>query len=204
MGELATNCYIVAEGKNCIIIDPADAPEFIAEEIQRKNLNPLAIIATHGHFDHILGVAGLKMIFNIPFWLHKKDEFLMNNMLHSSQRWLNRRINELNPKIDKYLKNKEKISMGGSASGGKIEKDYLEIIETPGHTPGSICLYGKKNKILFAGDLLFKGAIGRTDFSYGDSGLMENSLKKILNLPKETMVYPGHGEKTIIGNEMPR
>ncbi len=192
LGELATNCYIVAGGKNCIIIDPADSPEFIAEEIQRKNLLPKAIVATHGHFDHILGVAGIQLIFQIPFLINRKDGFLITNAQNSAQKWLNRKIEEPNPKIDKFLENKDKI---------KIGDEILEVIETPGHTPGSICLYNKKNKIIFTGDLLFKNGVGRTDFSYGDENLLKKSLKKIFKLPPDTIIYPGHGPLTKIKDE---
>ncbi len=192
LGSLETNCYIVASGNECIVIDPADAPEFISEEIQRKNLKPKTIVLTHGHFDHVLGACGLKLAFEIQILADKKDEFLLANARYSAQKWLGRKIDEPNIKIDKYLKDKDKI---------KIGEDFLEIIETPGHSPGSVCLYSKENKIIFTGDLLFKNGVGRTDFSYSDNKSMEKSLKNIFRLPAETIVYPGHGEKTTIGDE---
>lgn len=192
LGELGTNCYVVSNKKECLIIDPADSSEFIAEKIQEKNLTPKFIIATHGHFDHILGAVGLKLIFDIPFLINEADKFLVENMKKSGEHWLRREIKEPTVKIDGFLKDGEEL---------KIGDEIFEIIETPGHTPGGICLYSKNNKIIFTGDLLFKGGIGRYDFSYSSGKLLKESLNKIMNLPSETAVYSGHGEPITIGEE---
>jgi len=192
LGDLSTNCYIVANKGECLVIDPADSPEFLAEKITRKNLKPIAIIATHGHFDHILGASGLKAILKIPFYAHKKDDFLIKDIEKSASHWLNRKIVVSPLVVDKFLEGGDKIKLGD---------EILEVIHAPGHTPGSICLYNRKNKTIFTGDLLFNAGIGRTDFSYSNPKQFEASLKKILKLPKDVRVYSGHGEETMIGDE---
>lgn len=192
LGELGGNCYIIQSSKECLIIDPADSPEFIAEEIKRRDLKPIAIIATHGHFDHLLGASGLKAILEVSFLTHKSDEFLIKEIEKSATHWLGRKIVILPLLTDKHLENGDKIRIGD---------EVFEVIYTPGHTPGSVCLYNKKDKVIFTGDLLFKGGVGRTDFSYSDPKQFETSLKKILSLPSDVRVYPGHGEETTIGYE---
>jgi len=192
VGSLETNCYLYfLKDHSCLIIDPGDDAEYIADKITEYNLKPLAIIATHGHFDHILSVDQLKKSFSIPFLISKKDEFLVRSMTQRAKRWLKREVYEQNPKIDNYLENK--ISL-------KINE--FKIIETPGHTPGGICIYISEEKLLFTGDTIFTdGYVGRTDFSYSNKLDLENSIKLILQLPDETKVLSGHGEETNVKKE---
>ncbi len=190
LGQLQTNCYITYCGKEAVIIDPADESEFIAEKIQRLNLKPSAILATHGHFDHILAAGELQIIFNIPFYIHLADKFLLKEMNSSASFWLKQKINRPLPQ------NIEFIKKGFSLKFGECR---LKIMETPGHTPGSTCFSGEN--VLFSGDTLFKNGVGRTDFSYSNKSHLEKSLEKIFRLPPKTLVYPGHGEKTTINEE---
>jgi len=191
LGQLQTNCYLVIcpQTQETIIIDPADDANFVSEKIIRERLNPIAIIATHGHFDHILSAQELQLAFDIPFFIHPKDQEILQKMNQSASWWLKRKIIEKPPKINKLLKENETIKFG---------PEKLRIIETPGHTPGSICLYSQKEKILFSGDTIFKNGTGRTDFSYSSPQLMKESLKKIKRKFAGFHVYPGHGESFIL------
>jgi hydroxyacylglutathione hydrolase len=198
LGPLQTNCYLVWCPKTleAIIIDPADEAGFITQEILNLKLKPKYIVLTHGHFDHVLGVLELKLNFNLPILLHQKDLSLYNQTQKSAQYWLQRQVDPI-PPPDKFIKQNDRIKFG---------KETLKVIETPGHTPGSICLYSittpHKNTLLFTGDTLFKNAIGRTDFSYSSPKDMQSSLKKLLQLPPKTKVYPGHENKTTIAQEL--
>lgn len=187
VGQLSTNCYIVSDGKTSksLIVDPGDDPDYITRVISDKKLNPTLIVATHGHFDHIMAVAQLKWNLDIPFKINKKDKFLVENLQSSAKHFLGIEVSAP-PNEDGYLKEGDTIEIGG---------EKLKVVETPGHTPGSICLYNQKEKILFCGDLLFsQKGVGRSDFSYSNSVLIQKSIKKILTLPYDTKVYPGHGE----------
>jgi len=179
VGQLLANCYLVAceETKEAVVIDPGDEGSFISEKVLELGIKPKLIVATHGHFDHLLAAEELRLNFNIPFLLHQKDTFLIKKAVKETQ---------LPPQAWEYIKNREKIKFG---------KEALTVIHTPGHTPGSLSLYNKKKNVLFCGDLLFKNGVGRTDFSYGSAEKLNSSLKKVFSLPPKTLVYPGHGEK---------
>lgn len=195
VGQMQENCYLVfdSETLKTIIIDPGDDADYIERIIADNRLVPQLIIATHGHFDHIMAVTELKLAYNIPFKIHKNDEFLVKNMQNSAKHFLGV-VADPPPIIDAFLNPK---------SGIKIGSIKLEIIETPGHTPGSCCFYSKKENILFTGDLLFAvGGVGRTDFSYSETKLLEESLKKIFKLPSETTIYPGHGGSSTLKEEI--
>ena len=212
VGQLETNCYLVwdPESLEAIIIDPGDAGDYIGEKILSLNLKPKLIVATHGHFDHILAVTELKLAFNISFLIHPKDEFLVRRVQRSAKFFVGIQT-DLVPKIDQYLKKEEEIKFG---------REKLKVMETAGHTPGSVCLTsystsqdaipacaGRRQpprfcrSVLFSGDTLFAGGVGRTDFGYSSQKDLTESLEKIFTLPEETIVYPGHGELTTIGEE---
>lgn len=184
-GELQTNCYIVSHilSKECIIIDPGDGADTISEQILIQNLNPIAIIATHGHFDHILAAYELQTAFEIPFLIHEKDEFLLSKTTLSGEFWLKRKIWSRPPVADKFMKTGDIIKFG---------KHSLNVIHTPGHTPGGICLYNTKEKIIFTGDTLFKNGVGRTDLPYCSHEDLQKSLKKIRSRFAGYKAYPGH------------
>jgi len=193
LGELQTNCYLLVDQnseqclpKQCLLIDPADDANFISEQILRLKLNPTAIIATHGHFDHLLAAYELQMAFGIPFYIHEKDLFLVKNLQKNASFWTRRKIIEKPP--IKIL----------ASQGEALRTWQARVIETPGHTPGSICLYFPKDKALFTGDTLFSHGVGRTDLSYSSEKDLFTSLKKLSKLPPETQIYPGHGEFSIL------
>lgn len=193
VGQLQTNCYLVIDKKSnkALIIDPGDDADYIERIIADRNCKPVKIIATHGHFDHILAVTELKLAYKIPFLIHKKDEFLVGRMQDSAIHFLGISVDPP-PPIDGFITQKV-ITIGESK---------LQVIETPGHTPGSICLYSKNDNVLIVGDLIFAdGGVGRTDFSYSDHEELKNSLAKIFKLPPETKILPGHGVSSTISQE---
>lgn len=192
VGKLKANCYLVfEEGKReAIIIDPGDEPELIINRISELEIKPKYIIATHGHFDHLTAVNELKAAFKIPFLMHQADEELLKWMRKSAIYFTNADPGP-SPTIDKYLGRKLSIF-----------KHQFSVIETPGHTPGGVCFYNKKEGILFSGDTIFAGGMtGRWDFPYSNKAQLMKSVTKLIKLPSDTMVYPGHGEKTTIGKE---
>lgn len=195
LGQLATNCYLVYDEKTreAVIIDPADEGTFIIQRILDLKLKPKLIVATHGHFDHVLAATELKLAFNIPFWLSEADLFLLKRVQKTTQHFANFHTDPP-PPVDKFLKERDEIP---------VDKERLKVIETPGHTPGSISLYTPG--ILFSGDTLFSSGVGRTDFAYGSQKNLLTSIKeKLFKLPSQTEVYPGHGPKTTIMAEKQR
>lgn len=185
VGQLRTNCYLIYDNfsRNSIIIDPGDDGDFLSEKLQSLGLSLKYILLTHGHFDHVLGILALKLNFNPKILINHKDLFLYEGAPSSSLRWINQQADPL-PSPDLFIQEGEEVKAGNIT---------LKVIETPGHTPGSVCFYQKKNNRLFTGDLLFKNAVGRTDFSYASPSDLQASLKKISKLPKSTTIHPGHG-----------
>ena len=188
VGQLATNCYLVWDEKtrDSIIIDPGDDGDYIIQKIQDLKLFPKLLIATHGHFDHVLAALELRLAFSISFLIHKNDLFLLNRASQTAKHFLELRFDP-SAKPDKFIKEGDTIRFGG---------EKLKVLETPGHTPGGISLLGKR--IIFSGDTLFADGFGRTDFSYGSKKDLEKSIEKLFKLPDDTLVYPGHGEEITI------
>lgn len=187
-GLFGANCYIVYDEttKDGIIVDPGGNPKGIFDICKKNELNIKYIILTHGHGDHIGGVYEIKLLTNAKVLMNQKDEYLVQG---GNQRMIPAFRSIKAFEIDEYIKDGDCIKLNGFS---------VEIIETPGHTPGGVCL--KIDDILFSGDTLFKGSIGRTDFELGSQYEIINSIrKKLLVLPDETKVYPGHeGETTIL------
>lgn len=180
VGPLATNCYLVSDPatKEAVIIDPGFEAKKIIDSA--RDLKVVAILLTHGHYDHVTSAPKVAGAFSAPIWIHQNDETMMNL--------------SNNVKADKYLKDGEKLEIGPP------RRMKLEVIHTPGHSPGSICLYDGKN-ILFSGDTLFRDTWGRTDLPGGSEKMMQESLKKLFSLPDDVKVYPGHGPATTIRDE---
>lgn len=191
LGSLDTNCYLIwcDQTYEALIIDPADSGDTISDKILELKLKPIAIVLTHAHFDHVLGLLETKLNFSVPIIIHQKDESLLEKTQASAQHWLQRSVDP-SPPADKFVKQGDTIKYG---------QEQLKVIETPGHTPGSICLYD--DQVIFTGDTLFKNAIGRTDFSYSDPSEMKKSLKALFTLSGKLIVYPGHGITTTIKEE---
>jgi len=191
VGIFETNCYIFGDNlsKEVIIIDPGDEADKIINVIEINNYIVKYIIITHGHFDHILAIKDIKNKYNIKIAIHKNDaEYLSNNNLNLSSTVPNITFEGITPDI--IVKDGDILNLG---------KYKLEIIHTPGHTDGGICI--KIDDILFSGDTLFRGSIGRTDFPSGSFDKIEASIKKLYTLKDDTKIYPGHGSFTNIGRE---
>jgi len=191
LGQLQANCYFLIEENNCLIIDPADEGSFILEELTKRKLNLIGLLASHGHFDHLMAVGEIEKSFSVPFYINKRDLFLVKRIKESAEYFLG-----FKPLILPILKVKTFPPIPRFKWVNKFK-----IIFTPGHTPGSCCFYFPQEKIIFTGDTLFKRGIGRYDFSYSNKSDLQASLNKLLKLPEETIIYPGHGEQTTIGEE---
>ena len=211
VGMLQCNCHIVGDPqtREAIVIDPGDDAPRILEAIKRHCLKVKAIAVTHTHIDHVIGLRTLRESTGAPIYLHA-DDLDLYRMLDVQASWLGWKTPE-EVQIDQLVREGDVIRWG---------RYETQILHTPGHTPGSICLYmpsdmpaaltdegfPKPAKTgtgqLFAGDTLFAGSIGRTDLWGGSFAGIIHSLKgKLLELPDSTIVYPGHGETTTIGKE---
>ncbi|MEG1622918.1 MAG: MBL fold metallo-hydrolase [Alistipes sp.] len=193
---IAENTYVVWDQTNeCAIIDAGNcsAKEDAALDnfIASHQLTPVLAVNTHGHFDHTMGVEHLRKTYHIPFALSGKDQFLLDtNQVGSTVFGVT--IGAM-PTIDQDLDTMKELHFGNTT---------LQIIPTPGHTPGHVSLYEPTAKILFTGDTLFRESIGRTDLPGGDySWIMRSILENIIPLGDEVQVYPGHGPETTIGHE---
>lgn len=191
VGELGVNCYIVYRetGENCFIIDPGDEGKRIIKTIRKMKLIPKGVILTHAHMDHCGGVSGILNEFNIPLMMHEEDLPVLNSGVNLS---LAESLGlSIPPPPDNFFENGDKIGVGD------VE---LTVIHTPGHTPGSVCF--KAENIIFTGDTLFAGSVGRTDLPGGDFGVLQNSLDILRLFPPETILLPGHGEETTLKKEL--
>ncbi|MCH5213734.1 MAG: MBL fold metallo-hydrolase [Muribaculaceae bacterium] len=192
------NCYVVydPEGKEAVIVDPGivDNREIdtIDEFLAENQLKVVGIINTHLHIDHALANTGLARKYDADVLAHPDDAFLGTRMLEQAQQFgLPFKIESAG--VSKDLKDGDKIKVGNGE---------LEVIHTPGHSPGGIVLYDKADGFIISGDSLFEGSIGRTDLPGGDMAKLLYSIKKRLyTLPDDTVVYPGHGGPTTIGRE---
>ena len=195
LGPVATNCYTVAnvKTKDAVIIDPADHGEHLVAMIEDQVLIPRAVLLTHGHFDHCMGAAKLKEAYpEIPIIIGEKDAaYLENPVLNLAEPFIS---SGFTLKADQTVSDGEVLKLLGTE---------IHCIEVPGHTPGSICYYFPEEKLLFDGDTLFAGSIGRSDFPGGDGeALIRNIEKKLFTLPEETLVFPGHDNATTIQKEV--
>jgi len=188
---LQTNCYIVGceETKEGVIIDPGGNAKRILAEVEKLGLKIKYIINTHGHFDHTLANKEVVKATGAPLAIHSADAPMLTQGGGAIFFGI---IGKASPPADIMLEEGQILALGN------VE---LEVLHTPGHSPGSICLYNKKEGVLFDGDVLFNMGIGRTDLPGGNYNLMMDSLQRLLTLPDETMVYPGHGPPTTIGRE---
>lgn len=195
VGQMQTNCYLVRDtGTNQgIIIDPGDDAEHISETILRLGMTPTMVVATHGHFDHIMAAFALRLAFGIPFAMHPDDEFLVGRMRETARHFLGIPDIDPAPVIDRTLTDGSRITVGS---------EEVSVIHTPGHTPGSISLYGKTSNILFCGDTICaEGAVGRTDHQYSSAEDLRRTIRKILKLPLRTRLLCGHGNASSVGEE---
>lgn len=189
VGLYEANCIILwNESNKALIIDPGADADLITEYIEKAKLEPVAVFLTHGHFDHVSGVDGILEKYTLPVYLHSGDKELLFCDLNISQPGYPRIMRE--DAINYSLDEGDEIPL----FGGKI-------LHTPGHSKGSTCLYFESDKLLISGDTLFSGSIGRTDLPGGSYMQIMKSLKRLTELPDETMVISGHGPITNIRSE---
>lgn len=196
VGPLQCNCSIFGDEqtKEAIVIDPGDELDAIQQILDRHGLRVKAIVITHAHIDHIGGAAKLKQKSGAPVFMNTRDQVLYDH-LEMQAAWVGVQTPEQTT-IDTPLREGDTVSLG--------EAD-LHVLETPGHTPGSVCLLVPSEGKLIAGDTLFRESIGRTDLPGGDTKAILSSIHgKLLVLPEETVVIPGHGGPTTIGHERER
>jgi glyoxylase-like metal-dependent hydrolase (beta-lactamase superfamily II) len=192
VGVFQENCYILASNKTkeAIVVDPGDDPDRVMEVIKDMGVTVKLITNSHGHADHILGVAGVQQSTGAKFLIHQSDLSLLDQGSESAKQMGREGITV--PAPDGYVEDGDLVGVSGLD---------LQVIHTPGHTPGSVSYY--VNGLLFSGDTLFRGSIGRTDFPGGDYAQeMRSIVDKLLQLPEETIVLPGHMLETTIRQEI--
>lgn len=195
LGYIQTNCYIVSNTtKQCLIFDPGGEGEKIISELHRLKMKPLAILLTHAHFDHIGAVEQLRESFGIPVYIHTAEKkWLVDPVKNGSSKYAEI-PSVICKEADVLLNNEPEL---------KIGEFHMELLHTPGHSPGSITYYFKQEDFAIVGDTLFQNSIGRTDLPGGNqTELMKAIHTKLLTLPETTLVYPGHGSSTTIEAEM--
>ena len=190
VGAFQENCYLVADPHSdaIAIVDPGSEGERIIAEVEATGRSPEAIWITHAHVDHIGAIAPLKQKWNVPVWLHPLDEPLYR--VGGRQAQLYGVPYDEPPPPDKAF------AEGGTVKLGSLE---LSVMHAPGHAPGHVVIHGYGNALV--GDCLFAGSIGRTDLPFSNPAQLEASLRRIMSLPLETVVHPGHGDTTTIGEE---
>jgi glyoxylase-like metal-dependent hydrolase (beta-lactamase superfamily II) len=192
VGPVAANCYIFADDSTgeAFVIDPGDEPDRILDHLRRHRVRPVAIVNTHGHFDHIQGVDAVRQATGAPFWIHEAEREVLRQGPARARQLFGMDLPP-SPVPDRWLQDGDRLLVGGLR---------LVVRHTPGHSPGGICLLG--DGLAFVGDTLFAGSIGRADLPGADLGTLLASIARVLlPLPDETICYPGHGPETTIGEE---
>ena len=193
LGIIGTNVYFLAnrETGEMLLVDPADNANYIAEQCRLRKYTPVAILLTHGHFDHIFAVNDLKKLWpQVPVYAYEGERELL------SDPWMNRSKQWAQPyttKADVWVHDHEILELAGFS---------IEVLHTPGHTAGSCCYYIADEKTLISGDTLFHESYGRTDLQTGSQSAIFRSIQEcLLKLPDDVKVYPGHMDMTTIGHE---
>lgn len=190
VGQLQENAYIVADetSKDAIVIDPGDEPERILDIVRIGRFRVQSIICTHGHFDHVGVVGEIKLATGAGLLMHG-DELDTYGRAREHAAFWGFSLDDL-PQPDGFLKEGDEIMVG---------KTRFRVIHAPGHSPGGICLYGAG--VLFSGDTIFQGSIGRTDFPGGSIDMLKESFRRLIDLPGDTRILSGHGPETTIARE---
>ena len=194
LGPLQTNAYILSHSNgDCLVFDPGSEGGRLIDYIEQKGYKPIAILLTHAHFDHIGAVDDVRNRWNTPVYIHDKEKDWLGDPLQNGSHFFIGEGIRIKP-ADVIITNEQKINIGGFT---------LQVLETPGHSPGSVSYYCEEVEAVFSGDALFAGSIGRTDLPGGDYEQLLGSIHdKLLQLPEETVVLSGHGPETTIGREM--
>jgi hydroxyacylglutathione hydrolase len=190
VGPLENNCFMIADEKTaeCLVTDPGDEPDRILDLIKENNFRVKYILCTHAHFDHVGALPEVREETGAKIVLHSDDLVIYRNATEYAKSW----GFEIDPLPEPDLL----VSEGYILRLGALE---FRVLHTPGHSPGGVCIYGEG--ILITGDTLFAGSVGRTDLYGGDIKKLKASFKRLMSLPDETRVLPGHGPESTIGRE---
>lgn len=192
VSEFGTNCYFVInnETKEMLVVDPGDNASMLIDAIEREQIKPVAILLTHGHLDHASAAEALAKNFQVKIYAHEAEK----ETLEDSRMNLTAAFGAAKKfRADVFVKDNEVLELIGCK---------IKVLFTPGHTPGGCCYYFNEQRILFSGDTLFCESVGRTDFPGGSSAALIRSIReKLLDLPDDVKVYPGHMSQTSIGTE---
>ncbi len=193
LGPVQTTCYVVSSQGRAVIVDPAANATKIIQYLGTKKLIPEAILLTHGHFDHIGAVNELAAKYSLPIYAHKSEKEYFDQP----------EVNLSTMTYQPFVLS-EDLDYHWLADGATLTclDTQVKIFHVPGHTSGSLCYYFVKDRMVFTGDTLFKQSIGRTDFIYGNHQQLVTGIRqKLLTLPDDTLVYPGHGDCTTVADE---
>lgn len=189
VGAYAVNCTILSVDGKAWIVDPGSEGLLIAAQLKKLALEPDGILLTHGHFDHIGAVNDLQRRFpGLPVYVGEKDIPVLTHP-----------FNQMPPDYPAITKPTDLVGLKEDDAIDGLPG--VQVIATPGHTPGGVCYHFPERKLLLSGDTLFAGSVGRTDFPGGDMATLMASLAKLVKLPNDTVVIPGHGPQTTIGDE---
>lgn len=205
VNPLGVNCYVVSHGGEAAIIDCGCFSEkewtAIRDYIEAEHLCVKHVLLTHGHFDHIYGLRFVERDLQLKPCLHKLDEQTYLNAMDMAFQFIGVRLPGQLPNIDCFLTDGQKLVLGRDDNDDK-QGVTLEVLHTPGHTPGGVSFYCAQEGIVFSGDTLFQGSLGRTDFPGGDMQTEIDSIReRLFTLPDQTRVLPGHGPATTIAYE---
>ena len=192
LGALQTNSYLILneDTKEVLIVDPATCPDYVLSHVKSNGYVPKAILLTHGHFDHVMGIEKWVELYDIPVYLHEEEKEVLATP--------NLNLSVMMGKYYSYdkvqtLKDGEILELAGFS---------FKVIHTPGHTKGGCCYYEESEEVLISGDTLFHSSVGRSDFPTGSMSTLIKSIKeKLFVLPDMVMVYPGHNSLTCIADE---
>ncbi len=190
LGELMANCYLVqVDDSHCVLIDIGDGAAVVERQLTTLHLEPVAILLTHGHFDHVAGVEQIRATYNIPVYIHEADAAMLSDSAENLGDWLS-------PGTFQKISCHVPVTEGETLSFGKLQ---FKALHTPGHTLGSLCW--QCEDCLFTGDTLFRMSRGRTDFPGGSDAQMLDSLRRLKHLEQEFQVLPGHNESSVLSFE---
>ena len=192
VGDIGTNCYFLVntDTKEMIIVDPGGDAPILKSRIAEMDLKPAAILLTHAHYDHAHHAKILKDTYQIPIYIHEAEKQTLTDVRMNVSAMFGKPETY---EADVFLKDGQEFTLAGFE---------IVTLHTPGHTPGGACYYFKDQKVLVSGDSLFCGSVGRTDFPGGSMSSLVRSLKeKVMVLPRDTQVLPGHMMRTTIGQE---
>jgi hydroxyacylglutathione hydrolase len=191
VGPFQENCYVIGDGASGAIVDPGDEAARIALAVEQTDLEIGQILVTHAHIDHVGAVAALADEYACPVLMHAEAEPMLQQ-LPTQAMMMGLRFGKV-PAVDRHIQDGEILEVGSLR---------LESLYTPGHAPGHLAFYVESEGLVLSGDALFAGSVGRTDLFGGDMEVLVRSInERLLTLPDETRVYPGHGPRTTIGDE---